>query len=275
MDIQEFGLKELYEVKLKSTQNIEVGGILIEKGEVIAYFDAIQIANFNEVKSIVMSRGGKGNEPHVVWDSTAEVRIDFAQGIFTKTQMAIINNIKYLEPVETPLELIGKREILETNDQGILELKYPPHCDIYIYNAKTGDKIPRKVDAAGGNCWLYLGGRELKVTGEENQLKEFIVDYCFNYSNETSTLQVKEGFTQGFLWLEGKTRVKDDQTGLVRTGVLRIPKLKLMSNLSIRAGIQANPLVGYFTAAAYPTKVGGNKEVMRLIFLQDDIDSDI
>ena len=48
----------------------------------------------------------------------------------------------------------------------------------------------------------------------------------------------------GFLELEGKTRVKDDTSGLITTGIIKIPKLKLMSGLSIRLGAQANPVVG-------------------------------
>jgi hypothetical protein len=44
--MNEIGFKELYEVSLKSTLPIEVGGISIEPGETIAFFDKIQIANF-------------------------------------------------------------------------------------------------------------------------------------------------------------------------------------------------------------------------------------
>ena len=39
----EFGLKELYEVSLKATYPIEVGGRVIEPGENIAIFDKISI----------------------------------------------------------------------------------------------------------------------------------------------------------------------------------------------------------------------------------------
>jgi hypothetical protein len=42
----ELGFKELYEVSLKSTSNIEVNGVQVEPGETIASFDKIQIANF-------------------------------------------------------------------------------------------------------------------------------------------------------------------------------------------------------------------------------------
>ena len=47
----EFGLKELYDVSLKATYPIETNGRKIEVGEVIAAFDKIQLANFQEIKS--------------------------------------------------------------------------------------------------------------------------------------------------------------------------------------------------------------------------------
>ena len=50
----------------------------------------------------------------------------------------------------------------------------------------------------------------------------------------------------GFLRLEGKTRVKDDISGKVRTGIIEIPKLKLMSDLSMRLGKNANPVAANF-----------------------------
>ena len=57
----ELGFKELYEVSLKSTSNIEVNGVQIEPGETIASFDRIQIANFQEIKNIASANGGWDN----------------------------------------------------------------------------------------------------------------------------------------------------------------------------------------------------------------------
>jgi hypothetical protein len=50
----------------------------------------------------------------------------------------------------------------------------------------------------------------------------------------------------GFISLEGKTRVKDDITGQTKTGIIKIPKLKIMSSLSMVLGTNANPVVGSF-----------------------------
>ena len=86
---------------------------------------------------------------------------------------------------------------------------------------------------------------------------------------------IGQRLVQGFLTLEGKTRVKDDITGQTHTGIFYIPKLKLMSDLSIKLGENATPVLGKMTAIACPAGTRGNSKVMELAFLEDDIDSDM
>jgi hypothetical protein len=99
--------------------------------------------------------------------------------------------------------------------------------------------------------------------------------YRYNYSNGAAVAIIGPQFTQGFLELEGKTRVKDDTSGLITTGIIKIPKLKLMSGLSMRLGAQANPVVGNFNAEGVPVGSGRNSYVMEIYFLDEDIDSDM
>lgn len=83
--INDFGFKELYEVSLNATYPIEVGGNTLEIGETVALFDRIQIANFQEIKSTNSANGGFDNRAHIVWENTKEIKINFTQGIFSKT----------------------------------------------------------------------------------------------------------------------------------------------------------------------------------------------
>jgi hypothetical protein len=48
-----------------------------------------------------------------------------------------------------------------------------------------------------------------------------------------------------------------------------------MSNLSMRLGQDAAPQVGQLDAVAIPTGAKGKKKIMEIIFLEDDIDSDM
>ena len=104
---------------------------------------------------------------------------------------------------------------------------------------------------------------------------DLIVDYSYNYRDGGRILTCGQPLTTGYLALEGKTRVKDDITGQITTGLIKIPKLKLLSKLSMRLGQDAIPQVGRLDAVAVPTGVRGQQKVMELVFLHDDIDSDI
>jgi hypothetical protein len=68
-----------------------------------------------------------------------------------------------------------------------------------------------------------------------------LVDYWYDYDNGYTTLTIGQALTRGYLSLIGKMRVKDDVTGRVTTGIISIPKLRLMSDLSIRVGSDAIP----------------------------------
>jgi hypothetical protein len=93
----ELGFKELYEVSLKSTLPIEMGGIKIEPGETVAFFDNIQIANFQEVKNIASANGGWDNRAHIYWETTKEIKINFTQGVFSKLQLALMSNASLIK----------------------------------------------------------------------------------------------------------------------------------------------------------------------------------
>ena len=65
-----FSFKELEPCYLKATYPIEFGNRKIEKGEVLATFDKIQIGALKEVKNFVAARGGFDNRAHVYWETT-------------------------------------------------------------------------------------------------------------------------------------------------------------------------------------------------------------
>ena len=56
---------------------------------------------------------------------------------------------------------------------------------------------------------------------------------------------------------------------------MRIPRLKLVSDLSMRLGREAGPLLASFSAVGYPAGDGRDKMVMEMLFLNDDIDAEM
>ena len=256
-----FSLKELYDVALKATYPIEIDGKVIEAGETIAFFDQLQIANFDEKKSLTTARGGQDARALIFWEETKELALSFSQGIFSKTQLSLMTNAQLIQSNDKPIK-INKREIVETDEEGYASTKFLMCERPYVYDVKSGQKIT-------SFTW-----NEFKIDTYQPFI-EVMIDYQFNYLDKVSILTVGQPLTNGFLSLEGKTRVKDDTTGQVKTGIIRIPKLKLLSNLSMRLGKDAIPQVGRLDAIAVPTGPKGQKMVMELIFLEDDIDSDM
>lgn len=254
------GMKELYDVVLKATYPIEVSNRTIEEGEVIARFDNILIANFQEIKDRISANGGYDNRGWVFWDDTKEVKIHFSQGIFSKTQLGLLANAKLTSTLaNTPIE-ISTQEIINVDENNNFTLKHTPVGQMFVYDKNSGQKL------------RFTTNNNVYHVSEGN---EVIVDYVYNYMGGAATMTIGQSLVSGFLTLEGKTRLKDDTTGQVVTGIIKIPKLKLMSDLSIRLGKEAIPTVANFSVVGLPTGSKGNKKVMEFTVLNDDIDADI
>jgi hypothetical protein len=258
----ELNFKELYEVSLKSTLPIEVSGTKIEAGETIASFDKIQIANFQEIKSVASANGGWDNRAHIFWETTKEVKINFSQGVFSKTQLALMTNAQLINNEGEQMIPINKREEFESDEHGKIIVGRTLRGPVFVYDKTTGKKI---TDWTSTTDSIILN----------ESYKSVIVDYWYDYDNGCQIMTVGRPLTQGYLSLVGKMRVKDDITGKVKTGIIKIPKLRLMSDLSMRVGSDAIPQVGRLDAVAVPEGGRGQSKVMEIIFLNDDIDADM
>lgn len=260
----EFGLKELYDLTLKATYPIEMEGRKFEPGEVIARFDKIQIANFRELTSRVSANGGKHNPALIIWEDPKEIQLTFTQGIFSKRQFALLSNANLLKSAPADKILISAHFNGESDEEGKIQLNKEKITNVFVYNAKTFEKInPINVDLEKGV--ITIGDIYCDVE----------VDFQYEYTNDVTVMNVGQKLIGGFLLLEGKTRVKDDITGKTHTAILRIPRLKLVSDLSMRLGREAGPLLANFAAVGYPVGNGKSQKVMELLFLNDDIDAEI
>jgi hypothetical protein len=258
----ELNFKELYEVSLKSTLPIEVSGTKIEAGETIASFDRIQIANFQEIKSTASANGGWDNRAHIFWETTKEVKINFSQGIFSKIQLALMTNAQLINNEGEQIIPMNKREEFESDEYGKIVIGRTLREPVFVYDKATGKKI---------TDWTRLGD----TIYLNEQYKSVVIDYWYDYDNGCQIMTVGRPLTQGYLSLTGKMRVKDDITGKVKTGIIKIPKLRLMSDLSMRVGSDTIPQVGRLDAVAVPEGVRGQSKIMEIIFLNDDIDADM
>ena len=260
----EFSLKELYDVFLKTTYPMEIAGKQFQEGETLCIFDKIQIASFNERKAVITAHGGFEDRDRVFWESTKEIDIDFSQGIFNTLQFALLNNAKLLRTVNDTAIRIPIREKIESNRQKKVILSHVPCAqkEVFFYNAQTGEKVDLP--------FVQERAYEAPTT-----FTEYLCDYYYDYEDGAQYVMLGNRLINGFLRLEGKTRVKDDITGKTRTGIIEIPKLKLVSGLSMRLGKNANPVVANFRTVAVPIGARENSTVINIFFLNDDIDSDM
>ena len=260
---KEFGLQELYFVQLKSTYPIEIKGKEFAAGEVVAAFDSIQIANFQDIHKEAAAQGGYQNRKLVIWNRTEGVDLIFTQGIFSKTQMSLMNNMRLISLNENQVVRIAQRDELETDSEGKITLTHVPiNSWIFVYNKETGEKLT-----------------SLSMISEDTIqtpliYKDVIVDYEYGYNNGVDVSFIGEDIFDGFLSLEGRTRIKDDETGETHTAIIYIPKLKITSDFNLTLGQNAQPVVGKFKATALATGERKQSKALEIYFLNEDIDRD-
>ena len=260
---KEFGMQELYFVQLKSTYPIEIKGKSIAAGEVIAAFDKIQIANFNDIHREVAAQGGYQNRKLVVWNRTEGVNLIFTQGIFSKTQLGLMNNTRLVDISDNQVVRIAQRDELETDSEGKITLTHAPIDSwIFVYNKETGVKL--------------TGLTFVDETTLQTPLvyKDVIVDYEYGYDNGADVSFIGEDIFDGYVSLEGRSRIKDDVTGETHTAIIYIPKLKITSDFNLTLGANAQPVVGKFSGVALATGDRKSSKALEIYFLDEDIDRD-
>lgn len=260
---KEFGMQELYFVQLKSTYPMEIKGKEFAAGEVIAAFDKIQIANFRDIHKEAAAQGGYQNRKVTIWNRTEGVELVFTQGIFSKTQLSLMNNMRIISLEDNQIVRIAQRDELETDSEGKVTLTHVPiNSWIFVYNRETGEKLT-------GLSLIDQNTLQTPLV-----YKEVIVDYEYAYDNGADVSFVGEDIFDGFLSLEGRTRIKDDETGETHTAIIYIPKLKITSDFTLTLGSNAQPVVGRFKATALATGERKQSKALEIYYLNDDIDED-
>lgn len=260
MEEKEFGFKELYDLRIKATYNMKIGNREFVKGETITRLDRIQVFGLQEISKVVFAHGGYWDRPLVYWDYPKELQLQFTQGVLSKNQLSLLWNSKMIQE-DNQTVWISKTEQVELDENCQATLQEIPR-NLFLYNV-NGEKFED----------FTIEEKTLTINAEP--YTEFIVDYQYEYKSDSTIYNMGRNLINGFVELEAKTRVKDDETGHVVTGVIKIPKLKLLSNFSIRLGRQTDPMIGRFNAVGVPVGSRDNSYVCEFYVLNDDIDSDI
>jgi len=143
--------------------------------------------------------------------------------VFSNLQFGLLNNAKLLTIKKDEPLLITITEETELNENGQFYPSKEVYDELFVYNKETGEKYR----------WYHFDDYYVV---ENVRYTDIIITYRYAYNNGATVAKIGERLINGFLELEGKTRVKDDTSGLVTTGIIKIPKLKLMSGLSMKLG---------------------------------------
>ena len=264
---QYFGIKEVYNVVLKATDNIRLGKRQLEKGEPVTYFEHTQIATLNETVKPIAARGGRRNDPLVIWEDRQDVSFTLTCGVLSDIGFALLTNAKIMD--ESSPIYISKSEKIALDEYGKgyfakekPSIDKPIFCFLYE-NKLIQNKIhPVSIDYDEGSINF----------GEEYGYKEIMVDYCFLYNKQSSIYILERDRFNGMFELEGKYYRKGEQDGINHTTLFKLPKVRINSNLSIQMGELASPTISSFNIVATPQKTQYSQySVAEFYNLEEDI----
>lgn len=271
-----FGVKELYGVALKCTSNMEINGEWFQGGEPIIFFDKLQIAYLDEQKKRTAAKGGYGNATLVKWEDTTGMGIQLSEGVISDVGLSILSNSRILSQDKNTI-LIPYSETLESEKEGAnvyaLSLKHSPVNENAIYLYRNG----KKISSFGYETNNSKGKILINNVDDEAEIEPpvYTVYYDYKYTGNANNLCIGQRLVRGFLSLTGRMRLKDDQSGKETTCLIEIPKVELMSDLTMRLGSGVSPYVYGFNLQAHPVGERGNQYVCKFTMLDEDIDSDI
>lgn len=262
--IQEMGIKDLEHVVLKARDYIDIGNYTFEPGEPVLYFRNIQIALLSENTQVVAARGGFLNQPRVVWEDRSDTTFQFSNGTLNQISLNMLLEANMLQR-QNPL--IPMQEIAEVVDgQAYLahDVDKSKKRFYKIFDAENIQHQTKLIPVSEEGNIVCFKDQNLNTT--------IVADYYFKPKNQPLTYTMNRERKANLYSLEATFYLKDENDGLLHTGILEMPKVYIMSNINLRMGERADPTVGTFRIVAMPENVDGyDSMVCRVTYLDDDI----
>ena len=296
MDNNLVGIKEMYDINIRLSQPLEMGGRKYDINETILSFERADIAQVQEIKEHKQARGGYNNNMLIDWETDKEATFAITHGILSPTTWAVLSNSKLNKKEAKSVSYKEWLDVIEDDGFWFVNLKYiPNHVDgqwglqgnpeneqmpmgrrewlplkplppkpdrfLFCYDMETGNRIMK----------FEVCGNRIIFRGEHRKV---MVDYTFDYVDDILQLDIGNRLFNGFLNLTAKTTVKDFFTGEPRTAIIEIPRLKIQSSLAMKLGTAYdNPVVSDFYFTGYPQE--GQKaelnSILKITFLNDEL----
>lgn len=288
---QYFGVKELYEVVLRAKVPMQFGDRYVEEGEPVLYFENISMSLLTQQTSPIMARGGWANLPRVIWEDRSEVTFTLSEGVMSSISMGILLSANVTKPEKEKPLYVSKREgpfsLIPYQDNGeekkvLYLLNEPilyPDKKTFIFEYAR-DVAQRKVygqivgdkDTLGRTRVAIFEDKGCTINADDN--KKYIVDYYYKYNNDALLYTIQKERFNGLFTLEGKFYSKDENEGLNYSNLIYMPKVRVVSDISLRLGERADPTVSVFNIIGLPENAGSNKNglILEITRLSEDIE---
>lgn len=264
--MENFNIKEMYEACLKTTKTMKIGNREFEKGEPFLYFKNLKLeSSISSLFNPVIQSGGKNNVPLVLWqDHSEKIAIQVSEGTLDKISFQALTGAGVIGTLGDTL--VFKNESLFTNSSGKVTLSQKP-CQkqpIFVFKLNGAGGLEKLTD------WTL---EEKTIQTQENSADVFISYY---YVESTSAIDYVLGYknlNNSFFNFEGKMYYQEESKGENKTCLVKAPRVQILSNMLLKAGAKANPIVANFTLVAFPIEKQKGK-TLTLRYLDRDIDGD-
>ena len=262
--IQEMGVKDLEHVVLKAYDYMQLGPYSFVPGEPVIYLRNVQIALLSENTQVIAARGGFLNQPRVVWEDRSDTTFQFSNGTLNPISLNMLLEANMLQ---RPDPSVPMQEIVEV-ENGRAYLSH----DIDL----TKKRFYKVFDAENIQHQTKLKPQTEEgklVVFEDNTINATVVaDYYFKPKNQPITYTMNRERKANLYSLEATFYLKDENDGLLHTGILEMPKVYIKSNINLRMGERADPTMGTFQIVAMPENTDGyDIMVCRITYLDDDM----
>ena len=288
--IQEMGIKDLEHVVLKAKEPMILGRKSFKPGEPVLYFRNIQIALLSEDTRVIAAQGGFLNQPRVVWEDRSNTTFQFSNGTLNPISLNLLLEANVLRKEKTYIpyqELIPKEHITVDKEKGTCSFTLKYECAdkksfFYTFFAENLQEAlvlqePKKTTKIDPLTQKPRTVITAKLPSSWEKMEDYddcgiMADYYFVPEKNPLIYSMDRERKPNLYTLEATFYLKDENDGLLHTGILEMPKVYIESNINLRMGERADPTVGTFRIVAMPEDYDGYDSVVwRMMYLDDDI----
>ena len=261
------GLKDLEHVVLKAREQLVLGNHIYQPGEPVLYFENIQIAMLSENTRIITAQGGYLNQPRVVWEDRDNTMFQFSNGTLNQLSLNMLLEANMLHEMTV---FVPHKQMVKIDDRGEVWLSYPYEpTKKRFYKIFDRENLQNTIKPLSEEI---IDNQTLVKFDLQYAEKTIVADYYFVPKSGAITYTMDRERKPNLYTLEATFYLKDENEGLLHTGVIEMPKVYIMSNINLRMGERADPTVGTFRIMAMPDNLDNHEAtVCRITYLDEDI----